>query len=45
MKHFLYWCDLKCITLTYATDGISAPVNIVTSVNMQVTKRVTRPKN
>lgn len=32
------------ITLTYATGGISAPVNIVTSVNMHVTNSVTRPK-
>lgn len=33
------------IALTYATGGISArsPVNIVTSVSMQVTSRVTRP--
>lgn len=44
MKHILYWCDFVYITLTYATGGISAPVNIVTSVNMHVTKSVTRPK-
>lgn len=31
------------LTFTYATGGISAPVNIVTSVSMQVTRSVTRP--
>lgn len=32
-----------CLTLIYATGGMSAPVNIVTSVNMHVTSKVTRP--
>lgn len=44
LKYVVYCCDLMYITLTYATGGISAPVNIVTSVNMHVTNSVTRPK-
>jgi hypothetical protein len=36
---------LDSLTFTYATGGISdlRPVNMVTSVNMDVTSRVTRP--
>lgn len=40
-----YNCRSGLFAFTYATGGISArnPVNIVTSVSMQVTNRVTLP--
>lgn len=42
----VHWFSILCcfsLTFTYATGGMSAPVNIVTNVNMHVTSNVTRP--